>query len=97
MTSLASANDEATLLAADAFAALLPAPEMETAEVVDAILTAVIPHIRADERERCLQAIRDMPMPLSALYSAGYRAGHTAAREGALGLISDLPTHVALD
>lgn len=97
MTPMTTADEQATLLATDAFDALLLSSDIPTEDVVDAILTAVIPHIRADERQRCLQAVRDMPVPVTALTSAGYRTGHAAAREEALARIADLPIRVALD
>lgn len=97
MTSLSTANEQATSLATDALDALLLSEDVPSEDIVSAILTAVIPHIRADERERCLEAVRTLPTPLPALYSAGYRAGYAAAVEEALIRIADLPTRVALD
>jgi hypothetical protein len=61
------------------------------------VVAAAIPTIRADERRLCLEEIRAMPDPVPALYSAGYRAGFTDARDELLDRIHSLPVRVATD
>jgi hypothetical protein len=97
MTTLAVANDEATRLAADALDGLGLTPDALSDDAIAAILAVVIPHIRADERERCLDAARSLQPPATALYSSVYRSGHEAARTEIVGRIEQLPLVVALD
>jgi hypothetical protein len=95
---------EATRLASDALEDLGLTAVMDqagdstlTPAVIAAVLDAVIPRVRADERERCLQAVRTLPPAVQAIYSLGYRQGHVAAQAEIIDRIEQLPLIVAIE
>jgi hypothetical protein len=69
--------------------------EVGADDIAWTVVAAAIPTIRADERRLCVDEIRSMPDPLPALYSAGYRAGFTEARDEILDRIRSLPVRIA--
>ena len=104
MPATTSADEDAFALASDAltdldlrgFAVHDSGDAVTPDVVVAAILSAAIPRIREDERARCLQAACAVPAPLGSVYSAGFQAGHAAAKDAITFAIESLPMLVAL-
>jgi hypothetical protein len=105
MTTTISADEEAHLLASEAladldlraFAAQDSGQSITPETVVAAILSAAIPRIRQDERERCLRAARAVPPPPGSIYSPGFSAGHAVAKDAIAFAIETMPVLIALE